>query len=224
MKMQKKGMIFDFNGTLVLDSHIHKAVWQDFFPLHGKGHVSDEEFAARVLGRGNTRILLDFFSPITPEEIEQLTYEKEAEYRRRAVLDPSFHLVAGVEEFLDFLKSEGYPMMIATGSEIRNVELYYDFFHLDRWFDWDKIIYDDGSFGCKPDPEIYLRSAKLLERHPSECVVFEDSLSGVLAAKRASIGCVLGFGPGATDEDFESVGGVDNVYDDFSNWRNFPIK
>ena len=40
---EKKGMIFDFNGTLVLDSHIHKAVWQDFFPEHGRPALTDEE-------------------------------------------------------------------------------------------------------------------------------------------------------------------------------------
>ena len=40
---EKKGMIFDFNGTLVLDSHIHKAVWTDFFPRHGKEPLSEEE-------------------------------------------------------------------------------------------------------------------------------------------------------------------------------------
>jgi beta-phosphoglucomutase-like phosphatase (HAD superfamily) len=220
---EKKGMIFDFNGTLVLDSHIHKAVWTDFFPLHGKKPLSEEEMEKNLLGCGNTEILTRFFSPITPEEIERLTYEKEAEYRRRAVLDPTFVLVPGVEEFLDYLKAEGYPMMIATGSEINNVKCYFEYFNLERWFDWDHIIYDDGIMPCKPDPGIYLRSAALLGRKPEDCMVFEDSLSGVLAAKRAKIGRVYGFGPGYTPERYESVGGVDGAFDDFANWKNFDL-
>ena len=220
---EKKGMIFDFNGTLVLDSHIHKAVWQDFFPEHGREPLTDAEAEKNLLGCSNTEILTKFFSPLTQEEIDRLTYEKEAEYRRRAVLDPTIHLVDGAEEFLDYLKAEGYPMMIATGSEINNVKCYFEYFHLERWFSWDRIIYDDGIMPGKPDPEIYIRSAKLLGRAPEDCVVFEDSLSGVTAAKRANIGRVYGFGPGYTPARYEIVGGVDGAFDDFSNWRNFDL-
>ena len=61
---EKKGMIFDFNGTLVLDSHIHKAVWQDFFPEHGRPALTDEEAEKNLLGCSNTEILTRFFSPL----------------------------------------------------------------------------------------------------------------------------------------------------------------
>ena len=71
----------------------------------------------------------------------------------------------------------------------------------------------------KPDPEIYVRSAKLLGRCPEDCMVFEDSLSGVLAAKRANIGRVYGFGPGYTPARYEPVGGVDGAFDDFSTGK-----
>ncbi len=219
----KKGMIFDFNGTLLLDSHIHKATWIDFFKDHGKRPLTDAEAEAELLGRGNTEILTKFFSPITPEQIEKWAYEKEAEYRRRAVGDPTFVLVPGVIEFLDHLKAEGYPMMIATGSDIHNVKCYFEYFSLERWFDWDHIIYDDGIMPCKPDPEIYLRSAALLGKKPEDCMVFEDSLSGVSAARRANIGRVYGFGPGYTPARYESVGGVDGAFDDFADWKNFDL-
>ena len=75
----------------------------------------------------------------------------------------------------------------------------------------------------KPDPEIYVRSAKLLGRCPEDCMVFEDSLSGVLAAKRANIGRVYGFGPGYTPARYEPVGGVDGAFDNFANWKNFDL-
>ncbi|MGM9641884.1 MAG: HAD family hydrolase [Eubacteriales bacterium] len=220
---EKKGMIFDFNGTLLLDSHIHKATWVDIFKAHGKKPLTDAQADAKMLGRGNTEIITEFFGPMSPEDIKKFAFEKEAEYRRRAVGDPTFVLVPGAEEFLDYLKAEEYPMMIATGSDYYNVKCYFEHFHLERWFDWDRIIYDDCTMPCKPNPEIYIRSAALLGKRPQDCIVFEDSLSGVTAARRANIGRVYGFGPGYTPERYESVGGVDGAFDDFRAWRSFDL-
>ena len=56
----------------------------------------------------------------------------------------NFHLAEGVEEFLDFLKENDVPMTIATMSDKLNVDFYIEHFHLEKWFDLDKIVYSDG--------------------------------------------------------------------------------
>ncbi|MBF5066567.1 HAD family hydrolase, partial [Salmonella enterica subsp. enterica serovar Istanbul] len=76
-----------------------------------------------------------------------------------------------------------------------NVAFYFDIFDLARWFDWDKIVYDDGSFPGKPQPDIFLKAADKLSLAPADCLVIEDAYSGLLAAKRAGIGTIIAIDP-----------------------------
>lgn len=226
MKETKKAInavILDFNGTMVFDSHIHRAVWHDFIPEHGGGELDMSDVDRRILGRDNTHILHDFFGDISDEETERLAYEKEAEYRRRCMLKPEeFHLVRGVKEFLDHLNEEKIPHTIATGSDRHNVDFYFEYFGLGRWFDREKVVLDDGSFPGKPDPEIYLRAAGMIGADPSECLVLEDSHAGVASARRAGIGRVIAVVSDGKGEDYyASAGGVDRIVNDFSDWKTF---
>ncbi|MCQ2353658.1 MAG: HAD family phosphatase [Clostridia bacterium] len=219
-----KAVIFDFNGTLIYDSPIHCQVWREFVPANGGGEVTDEDLEKRVLGRDNAQILTDFFGELTDRQIEQMSYEKEAEYRRRCRISDTFRLVDGAAEFLDWLKDQGYPITIATGSEVRNVNFYFESpeLGLTKWFDRNKVVYDDGSFVGKPEPEIYLRAAAAIGQKCEDCIVFEDSLSGVLAARRAGAAYVVALGLGAAKEKFIDVGGVDLAVEDFCDFRKFP--
>lgn len=216
-------VILDFNGTMVFDSHIHRAVWHDFIPEHGGGELDMNDIDRRILGRDNTHILHDFFGDISDEETERLAYEKEAEYRRRCMLKPEeFHFVKGVAEFLDYLNEKSIPHTIATGSDRYNVDFYFEYFGLGKWFDRSKVVLDDGSFPGKPDPEIYLRAAELIGASPSECLVLEDSHAGVASARRAGIGRVIAVVSDDKDKEYyASAGGVDRVVRDFSDWKTF---
>ena len=64
-----------------------------------------------------------------------------------------------------------------------------------RWFDYSKVVYDDGSFPGKPQPDIFLKAAANLALPPQACLVIEDAFSGILAANRAGIGTVLAIDP-----------------------------
>ena len=159
---------------------------------------------------------------LSEEDIIRLTYEKEAEYRRRLALDDKIcRLVDGLVGFLDALKAAGIPMTIATGSEKNNVDFYFssEKLGLTRWFDRDLIVYDDDSFPGKPAPDIYLKAAAKIGVDPSRCAVFEDSFSGVCSARAAGAAFVGAVGRGAVPEKFNSAGGVDLAMEDFSGWR-----
>lgn len=219
-----KAVIFDFNGTMMYDSPIHCQVWREFVPAHNGGTVSEDDLEKRVLGRDNAQILTDFFGPMPKEEIDRLAYEKEAEYRRRCRGSEAFRLIDGAVEFLDWLKENGYPMTIATGSEVNNVNFYFESPELDlgRWFDREKVVYDDGTFVGKPEPEIYLRAATAIGQDCRDCIVFEDSFSGVKAARRAGAAYVVALGLGSREKDFSDAGGVDMAVEDFKDFRHFP--
>ena len=64
---------------------------------------------------------------------------------------------------------------------------YYENLKLYKWFDWNNIIYNDYSFKGKPSPEIYEKCIQNLNLKKDECIVFEDSISGIIAAKDAGV-------------------------------------
>lgn len=212
-----KGVIFDFNGTLIFDSHIHRAVWRDFIPAHTGRHITDDEVDRKMLGRDNAHILHDYLGDISDEETERLTYEKEAEYRRRCLTDPAFHLISGAAAFLDLLKEKKVPVTIATGSERLNIEFYFEHLDLERWFDPARVVYDDGTFPGKPEPDIYRIAASRLGLATRDCLVFEDSFSGIRAAHNAGIGHVVAVSEVSPAPDYECSGGVDAILHNFDN-------
>lgn len=165
-----KGIIFDFNGTMFLDSHLHEAAWLHMIHDHTKDGLSDEDILKNIHGRTNTEILKHFISEhLTASEIAVLSEEKESYYRMLCLQNENdLQLTKGLEATLDQLTDQQIPLTIATATVKENVAFYFDIFDLARWFDWDKIVYDDGSFPGKPQPDIFLKAADKLSLAPAD--------------------------------------------------------
>ncbi len=221
--INKKAIIFDFNGTMIFDSDIHRQVWYEFIPQYTSKKVTHEEIRDYILGRDNASILRRYFGEmLTDEEIKRLTYEKEATYRRLCLADKKrFRFVDGLEDFLNYLKTDNIPMTIATGSEIVNLKFFFEQFNLSRWFNFENVIFDDGSFPGKPAPDIYLKAAAALGVNPGDCLVFEDALSGVLAAHNAGIGHIVAISESDGAAFYASAGGVDLAACNFIEYKRF---
>ena len=208
--MNKKiGVIFDFNGTLFLDSPKHAQTFKALCHDYGIPEHSDEYIAKNIFGKNNRMILLESFDPnATEEDIENFDIIKETKYQELCLAEENFmHLTKGACEFLDYLKSENIPYAIATGSPLFNIRFYFKHLDLSRWFTMDNIVYDDGTIPCKPAPDIYLRAAECIGISPENCIVFEDAHSGIIAANRAKIGSV------------SSQTQVDGVISDFIGYK-----
>lgn len=187
------GVLFDFNGTLFFDSKKHLEAWQIFLPERLGIEITEEEVRKNCLGQSNPEILTRYFGEdLSKSEIDRLAFEKESLYRSLCKRDEeTFHLVKGAEDYFDHLKECGIPFTIATGSEISNVKFYFEEFGIDRWFSLDKMVWDDGVLPSKPNPELYLRAAEKIGVSASECLIFEDSRSGVLAARNANAHAIV---------------------------------
>ena len=181
-----KAVLFDFNGTLFNDTDIHIDVWRKYIKEKLYIEFSSEEFLKRIFGRDNNAIIADIFHIDDLNEIHRISEEKEQRYRDIcSTMDIS--LVKGATGFFDILKEKKIPFTIATGANKSNVDFYFKVFHLDRWFDYDKVVYDDGYLPGKPDPAIYRLACEKLGVDPQDVMVIEDSPAGVTAAKRAGI-------------------------------------
>ncbi|MFL7891087.1 MAG: HAD family hydrolase [Anaerolineales bacterium] len=188
-----QGIIFDFNGVLWWDGHLQERAWRDFARGHFGISLTNEVMASEVHGRNN-RHTLEFLAgtSLTENQVAQLSDQKEAYYQALCLAQgDDFKLSPGAIELLDELTARMIPRTIATASGKENLNFFNKHLHLERWFELEKIVFDNGARPGKPAPDIYLHAAHLLGLHPGECVVVEDSLSGIQAAHSASIGYVI---------------------------------
>jgi beta-phosphoglucomutase len=206
------GIIFDFNGVLLWDTDIQEQAWRDFSTKLQGIPLSHEEIRDYVHGRPN-KVTLEYITgkTLTPDEAHRLSQEKETLYRQRCLTWEGFTLSPGARELLDFLVERHIPHIIATASEQTNVRFFIEHLELAKWFDLDKIVLDNGVIPGKPAPDIYLRAAENIGLAPAECVVVEDSVSGICAAYRAGIGKIYALGPKEKHDDLRNLEGVSEV-------------
>lgn len=213
-----KGIIFDFNGTLYWDSKLHYDAWKEFSAiLRGKAFTT-EEMRDKMFGHTNADIIeYAIGRKPTKEMVEKYAKEKESLYRKRCLQDPeNFKLAPGAVEFLDYLKENNIPRTIATMSEWDNVEFYIKEFHLERWFDIDKIVYSDGTIPGKPAPDIFLIAAEKIGLSPKDCVVIEDAIAGINAAKNAGIGKIIAIDSLEPIEFYQNIDGLSGIIKSFN--------
>lgn len=201
------GVVFDFNGTLFWDTKLHNRAWDIFLTRHNL-YLSDEDKFAKMHGKNNKDLFLSFFGKdLTDAEIKAYTLEKELLYQQLC-LQTDMALAPGLTDFLSFLKDNSIPYAIATASGKENLDFYFEHLDVARWFDYDKVIYNNGLIKGKPDPQIYLLAMKEIGRNPQEVVVFEDAIAGLQSAKNAGAGKIIA---------------VDSNDDDYSEWSDCQI-
>lgn len=187
-----KSVIFDFNGTLVFDTANHDRAWKIITSKYREKPFSDEELEKNIHGRTNKAIFEYIIGrELNAAEVDKFSTEKELIYQKLCREDKNFRLIRGAEDFLNYLRDNKIPRTIATASNRMNVDFYVEMLHLERWFDLDKIVYDDGTLEGKPSPDIYEKAAKNLQTKPEDCIVFEDAILGIESASRAGIGKII---------------------------------
>lgn len=224
--MEYKGVIFDFNGTLFWDSEKHLEAWREFSKRLRDHAFTDEEMRDFMFGRTNEDIIAYLIGKKPSVKlVEKFGKEKESVYRQMCLKDPEhFHLAPYAEKFLDYLKENKIPRTIATMSEIDNVEFYIKEFKLARWFDIDKIVYADGKIPGKPAPDIYEIAAGKLDLQPSECIVIEDAVSGIEAARAAGIGKIVAIASMEPVGLYKKIPAVSQIITDFKDYKSILAK
>lgn len=161
----------------------HKKAWKEFVRKHELS-LTDEEFQKNIFGKKNDQIFATVFGDtLSPYAINKYTEEKESLYRE--LYAPDIQPVAGLQEVLTILKNNGKKLAVATTAPKGNRDFGFKAFKLENTF--SVILGDEHVTKGKPDPEIYLETAKLLEVDPARCIVFEDSHPGVQSGKNAGM-------------------------------------
>lgn len=212
-----KGIIFDFNGTLFFDSHMHYEAWRIYSKKLRGYEFTDDEMREKMFGRTNADIIEYAIGKKPSQEmVAKLAKEKEAMYREMCLKNrDTFVLSSGAEDFLNYLKENNIPRTIATMSEWDNVEFYIKEFNLKKWFDLDKIVYSNGKIPGKPAPDIYKIAAKNIGLNPIDCIVVEDALSGIESAYKAGIGQIIAIASVESDDLYKKIPCVSQIIHSF---------
>lgn len=171
--------IFDMDGTLVDNSNFHIKAWEIFLKRHG---LSGSEKIWGFFGNTNEQLMKYFFNKeLSKREILAYAKEKEAIYRE--IYAPEIKPMDGLMDLLEDLKAENVKTGLATSAPHENVQFVLGQLHAAMYFD---VIVDDTQISNgKPDPEIFLTCAARLGSPNDQCIVFEDAVHGIHAAKRA---------------------------------------
>lgn len=211
-----KAVIFDFNGTMVFDSPYHKIAWQKITKKYLGKEITEEEYLS-FLGFVNEQMIYSIMPNVSPEENKKISLEKEAMYRDVASKDENYKLVNGLEEYLDYLKEKNMKITVSSASIKDNIDFFVRFFKLEKWMNKDHITYDDG---IHPNKEsMYRQAANNLDVEMKDCIIFEDSISGVTNAKKAGAGMIIGIGNHKDLVPYVNDGTIAFIIDDFTDSR-----
>ena len=218
-----KGILFDFNGTLFKDTHLHRQAWHNFFLNNFGWDFSDEEIMRRCLGPSNDDIFKDFFEGrLSKEEADALAEKKEIEYRTAVKADPAnMHLIEGAPEMLDMLVDKGIPFALATASPIGNIMFYLEDLGLKKWFTLERIVFEEGKLPSKPNPAFYIEAARRIGLTPEECLIVEDSPTGIQAAINAKAERIIALDRTAKREWLESREEICAIIHDFCGFERY---
>ncbi len=181
-----KAVIFDFNGVIVNDFPIQKEAWTQMSQELRGTPVTDEEMIKQIRGVPTKETIRRMGGgKLNDERIIELAKRKDTIVQSLITESPLFRLNNGLEPFLNSLQKFSIPRTIATSSSKDMFNFLANRLRLDRWFDYQIIVFNDGSHKGKPAPDPYILAAKALGLEANECVVFEDAKSGIQSAHDA---------------------------------------
>jgi beta-phosphoglucomutase len=176
-------VLWDMDGTLVDSEEFHWLSWRDTMAAEGLP-IKRDQFVV-TFGQRNDSILPHWLgADATPDRIQHIGDAKEALYRK-LVRDSGIAALPGAAEWVRRLNQEKWRQAVASSAPRANVEVVLEMIGLAGCF--QAIVSAEDVTAGKPDPQVFLIAASRLEMPPGHCVVVEDALAGVEAARRAGM-------------------------------------
>jgi beta-phosphoglucomutase len=178
--------IWDVDGTLVDTAELHFRAWVELASAIKKP-FSRADFAA-TFGRRNPEIIRRLFEPDADDRTVTALGERKEEIYRAAAAREGVALLPGVRDLLDGIKGLGWPQAVGSSAPRANLEMILA--ATATAADFAAVVAAEDTTRGKPDPQVFQVAAARLDVPPESCVVFEDAVAGVEAAKAAGMRCV----------------------------------
>jgi beta-phosphoglucomutase len=178
-----RGVLWDLDGTLIDSAGYHWTAWHDTLAAEGRT-VTPEAFAA-MFGKRNDEILRELFGEDLPRAwMDRVSETKEAAYRG-LLRSQGLEALPGALNWLSRLHAAGWKQAIASSAPQPNIDAVFDVLGFERWL--DAVVSADEVGRGKPDPALFLESARRIGVPPALCVVVEDAPAGIEGARRAGM-------------------------------------
>lgn len=182
--MQLEAVIWDMDGVLLDSRPSHFKAWDAIFEKYKV--KANEQQLWRTFGMTNEQVIQYIVDQPFPEELcNRIGSEKDIIFQR-FIKDLAVFL-PGLEKWLETFRQNGISQALASSGSSGNIHVILRALTAETYFDC--VVSGDGQ-PSKPDPFIFLKTADELKKIPLNCLVFEDSVAGVQAAKAAGMKCV----------------------------------
>lgn len=194
-KQSIRGVIFDLDGVIVDTAHYHYLAWKKLAQELGINLTLDDNEKLKGISRMKSLdvILALGGVSLTDYEKEKLANKKNTWFVDFVERMAPEEIFPGVKTLIGSMREKGLKVALASSS--KNAKTVLDLLHVRSLF--DVIVDGNMVVNSKPDPEIFLLAASMLNLQPSTCVVFEDAEAGVQAAIDAGMKCI---GIGSEDQ------------------------
>lgn len=184
-----QAVIWDLDGVVIDSEEDHKRAWQRLARETGE-EFSDEQFAT-TFGRRNDTIIPVVWGQVSAQELQELADRKEGYYRDYVRETAAF--LPGAQELMRTLHDAGYPQALGSSAPIANIELVKEVLGLGRYI--DEFVSGETVPHGKPAPDIFLKAAKELGIEAEYCLVIEDAVAGIAAARAGGMFSIaVGYG------------------------------
>ena len=208
-----KGIIFDMDGTIVDSLPYHHEAWKIFFNENQVENFSDK--LKDYKGGGTLDLMKAVYgNKYSLKDLKNMSDEKEVIFRD--IYKGKINPIEGFKKFLIDIKSKHILVGLASNAVRKNVSLIIN--ELNIFNDFDSIICGDEVNNGKPNPEMFNKTINRFNIKKDECLIFEDSLEGVKAAKNSGIK-VVGISSSTSDKTLIDAGSIKTI----SNYIGFDL-
>jgi beta-phosphoglucomutase family hydrolase len=184
MKSQHRGVLWDMDGVLVDTGEFHFRAWTTAL-AENEIPFSRSQFK-KTFGMNNEGLLKTLVGgSLAPEVSDQISSRKEELFR--TVVRGQAQLLPGVHDWLIELERRGVRQAIASSAPTKNIDALIDELGIRPFF---QVLVSGATLPGKPNPAVFLEAARLIGVDPRNCVVIEDAIAGVQAAKNAGMLCI----------------------------------
>ncbi len=178
-----KAAIFDHDGVVADTARLHFKAYNLALAKYGI-QLKEKDFEL-IQGRRSKEIAMiaEKSSGKKLDDKSRLKAKEDKDRTYRKIARDHLKLVKGASDFLTMLRKNNIRCALASSSVKKNIDMSFRKLKLKRYF--DAVVTGEEVINGKPHPDIFLKAAKRLNIAPKDCVVFEDAVSGIIAAKRA---------------------------------------
>jgi len=180
-----KAVIWDMDGVIADTAPYHLKAWQEVLQKRGI-NFTEEDFRHNFGQRNDAIIRNALGKEVSRDEIDTIAREKEAGFRQK--IGQNIKPLPGAIKLIKLLAERGFKLALASSAPIENIQFLIIGLGVNDYF--QTIVTGRDVTEGKPSPQSFLLAAQRLGIEPKNCIVIEDAVAGVSAAKKAGMHCL----------------------------------